>query len=1265
MAGNKTPEGQWHGKVEHRNAAGNLSKETSWLNGEQHGESTHYRENGGKALTQTHKNGQLHGKQIEYNENGEPKSEKHFVHGEQIGDAVEYHDNGPIKSKSQWDKDKEVGRINFDEEGRVKNKTGTLEDADITDAPEHSPHDISGDRENLPALLSPLQKQQNTALHQQHTFGDQSSYSSVEDPSDLLRPSDKVKQEIAKKGEVKVSTDDEGNKTRVHLDEDGKPKVTEVETDGRVTGRTIHNPDGSSHSFQFDKNGKPYQLAHHRADGSRSAVHNWDENGNITRSEFYGPDGPRGTLAKIGETQYDGGKPVADYHLKNNKPVGIYEYGDDHVGVPKDGGPTEPTFEDIEGRATRLDEEREAQGEGLNSSDPREALAARYNQYHRDGIITLTPDIDEEYIAHIRDNKDDYHYIKDGDDYTVFGIRDPETGKWEGTPKGQTPPKEIELPEDSPIPEKEFRALPDDLKPLAANLPPIDAPPKKLAQALEEFFNNLSSLDFSQEVAIGNALGALLASTDPATSVRLAYDGLLGAIGGMASGHLARNRRLKQLKRGKQPHVAGQVNPQSWLGKRTLRNTQNALDSVKDLKHPNMEDVLGDRTHWTPERHKKFQKQIDKLINTYDMDAASPLEKQALYQAALNKVLIHQRDMGAAEAGIYRPPTTPTEDHVGYAYQMYNLLGHMGGLPEKTINKYKKESLDWSAETLREVRRIMFAGGNLTAQDMGDSDKLGPQNQKDFASVVETAYQVGRELHKSESQVRKEFNKLIDNKEHRAKPRAGYAGRTEFDVPNPYEGEGVPEESLQAFLNMLDEEGEEAQQPAPADTENVISADEAGAPPEEAVEPEAAAPPEGVEPEAAAPPEEGVEPEAAVPPEEGVEPEAAAPPEEGVEPEAAAAPPEEGVEPEADVAIGDTIEAAGDVAKQNQEIEEARESRQKDLPKEIHTYDTHPTHKEWDASPDKRVYHWYGGEGINDIADLISASSPSTRKKLRAATLIIHENPKEGEPKFSLVMEDGKFTTATLGKLGLVEHVSKGTSFLRKLDPQAKKLVSDGGPHQAKFEELFGQPLEEFAERFASDSHFRNQAYRSGLLDAGLRDLKDYLEENTTWERPEKPGKRAKKQKPNVAAQDHIKEVSNAVTSDEGVTPSELQDAQDTISDATGIVHGEPLKIKEGTPKDVGSGDNVYHLQLEKEDADKSPDEQKEMVQAALSQHGSKIDSVTHVGDGLFFVEFKPNTPPAEVEEIADEEMLDKVLPMAARGEEPPVKAEPAYSFQL
>ena len=174
------------------------------------------------------------------------------------------------------------------------------------------------------------------ALHQQHTFDEHPHYSSVEDPNDLLGPSNKIINELKEKGEVEVSKDRDGNEIRTHLGEGGKPRVVESSVDGRIATRAIHNADGSIQTFALNKEGKPYRVSHARADGTLESSHELDNDGNLTRASFYGPGGYGN---QIGETLYEDGKPVADHHFENGNFVGTFKYGDDHVGVPKDGGP--------------------------------------------------------------------------------------------------------------------------------------------------------------------------------------------------------------------------------------------------------------------------------------------------------------------------------------------------------------------------------------------------------------------------------------------------------------------------------------------------------------------------------------------------------------------------------------------------------------------------------------------------------------------------------------------------------------------------------------------------------------------------------------------------------------------------------------------------------------------------------------------------------------------------------------------------------------
>ena len=512
-----------------------------------------------------------------------------------------------------------------------------------------------------------------------------------------------------------------------------------------------------------------FKVEHVDADGQLKSRHNFDNEGSPRAAEFYSEG------KKVGETHFsDDGRPVQDTHFdEKGVPSNTYKYEDDHVGIQTQEEVAPATSEDLSERLDRVDEHREKLAEDLDSKDASKAIASVLNLYHSNGgPFVLNPQDHQEYIDDIINNKDNFNYVKDGDNYKVFGVHDPETGTTVGTPPGHTPPKETEHPEGNPVPKETFEALPDNLKPLVADLPPLDAPPKRLAQALEKFFDELSALDFSNEIAVGSALGALLSSEDPASAIRLGFNGLLQAVDGMRAGHLQTKKNLERIKAKRgfegRPRAAGQVNPKSWLGKRTLKKTQDAMDAVKDLNHPNLNDVLGSREHWTPSRHRQFQRQMKQLTDAYAKDSDAPEEKLGRYQAVLNKILIQQRNMGAAEAGYYIPHTTPSEQDLMNTQNVYSLLAHMGGLSEKEVTNLTQEINNWSAQTLREVRRAAFAGMKQRADKMSFGE---------VAPILDTAHRIGKDLHDAEDKARKKFNSLIPDKTSRIKARGAYGGR--------------------------------------------------------------------------------------------------------------------------------------------------------------------------------------------------------------------------------------------------------------------------------------------------------------------------------------------------------------------------------------------------------------------------------------------------------------------------------------------------------
>ena len=97
---------------------------------------------------------------------------------------------------------------------------------------------------------------------------------------------------------------------------------------------------------------------------------------------------------------------------------------------------------------------------------------------------------------------------------------------------------------------------------------------------------------------------------------------------------------------------------------------------------------------------------------------------------------------------------------------------------------------------------------------------------------------------------------------------------------------------------------------------------------------------------------------------------------------------EEEIIPETDAAKADVLAAAGDVAKQNDEIEDIKTSRPEDLPTEVKNVKKHPAGKD--------THHWYGDEDLAGIADKIKGLTEKSKEQIQEGTLIINDNPKEG-----------------------------------------------------------------------------------------------------------------------------------------------------------------------------------------------------------------------------------------------------------------------------
>jgi len=232
------------------------------------------------------------------------------------------------------------------------------------------------------------------------------------------------------------------------------------------------------------------------------------------------------------------------------------------------------------------------------------------------------------------------------------------------------------------------------------------------------------------------------------------------------------------------------------------------------------------------------------------------------------------------------------------------------------------------------------------------------------------------------------------------------------------------------------------------------------------------------------------------------------------------------------------------------------------------------------------------------------------------------------------------------------------------------------------FEDAFGMPLDEYSEKYSKDAHFRNQQINSGEFDANLKSLRESLKE-MGWEPKGFPGKKSKAQESNAGAQNHVNGAVTEVFEETDATPGEVGEAQQLISDATGITHAEPVEIVQGSAEEVAEGDNVYQIDFsqdpEREKLNKQRPKTKkakanlekkkealnkkhaEQVQATLSKHGDAIESVTDVGDGIFVINISDRVSDDDKNKIIDVEDLEvwkqPSLKMAARGG--PSKVQP------
>ena len=1072
----------------------------SKVNGQKQGSSTITDENGNKLAVENHEKDRLQGTQeywnpetgtiaaktayrggkkwgpdVTYNTSGEADKFGYNLDDKPVGATYKFHPNGKPREVTALVDGKEAGTISWDKDGKFQAAGGVFEGR--TDDLADSPHTYEDYINNTPELVSMLpeesQKDVERALYAQTSFSDHSHIPGTDTLSHLTDVDDLEAK--VKEGEFTVEHDSGEQagtniETTTYSDGKGKP-VRRIEVHPEDTGTVIkqygtHGHTGPDAETTVEtevsingSTGNIYRAVEFWPNGNMKSEHRFSD-GKPLSSTHWNEDGTRAGKQHL---DADGNPNIDVHHIDGNE---SHAFKHDQGGV-LDGDEPQPMDPNSQAELDDIKEERkERLKELIVGDDFNAALGAGFERSHPDGgAYVLRNDIegDEDFIKEITENKENYNYTHEGGTYRLKGVRNPETGEWVGQAPGTTVQPDMEKPEDSPLSDESFEALPDELKPLVSKLPPAEAPPKHLAVALRNFLDSLRELDFSNEIALGTVIGNLLADVDPASAIQLAYGALLDIVPTMMSSQRDRKERMKKMEeeegRG-MPRLGGQVDPKSWGGKRILRNTKKTLTGAADIGHPNLTEVLGDTTHWTGKRHKRFQSEVDKLVKQYnakfpgDDDSSEGRAWKNAYQATLNKLLIHHRDMGGAEAGMYFPHTTPDESDMVAPHLMFNVIGKFGGVPEKQINRQKKEALNWSKETLAEFKRLVYVGERNLQVTSLDRD---PQALKD---LLDTAYQTAKELNDSEKKVLKTYTKVLksggwDVKWKNGKgPRDPYAGKKEFgldEVANPYQDKTISEESLREQMSRGKEDDDvPVRSPTSETSPEVVDKD-------------------------------------------------------GNVVDVATELGGKGVVKEGDPGAGDVedakfnvFEAAGGEAVNQRDLETVLTDEAEHFPSNHHVMGgNHPegsSKKHWGKGkgksrehikkPGQQIYHWYGDAGdINTIAQKLKGLSDHQKKKVLdpEATFVIHEDAQGDAPKFSLVANLGA-SKKLIETLGLSRRRSAGKSAL--FEPQGMAIneefigaVKGNDKLSADFKEKFGVDIEAAKEKYETDQHFRHQQH--------------------------------------------------------------------------------------------------------------------------------------------------------------------------------------------
>ena len=781
VVGATSNSGNKHGLHSHYDKNNQLIRQENFHEGKKHGDFKEYHpDTGEEAISGKFVHGRAHGLFTRKDREGNILSTQNFEHGKKYGDQVTFDSEGKIKDISHYsghpnDQKNEAGKITKDSiKDFPENKPFTTERADgkghvLSEHPDFDNH------------RNTKVNYDNHAIHPGH---------------EEIRHADGIHHSDIHKNDARLKnlTNQSSSPTSDFHFEEGDGIVHKGHfhkgTNTPAISNTFDAGGSKKYSNSYYKNGVIARHERVHTNGNRS-VHTFNKEGAADgKHEFYGPDGKLSHAV-----HYKNGTPLFGHTYDDSGNIAsTHTYSNGKVDSVQGESPESKAFKQnlsSQSEKTKIDH--------LNSDNAEDHIHHLLEQ--SGGPIILTKDSDhwKKYRAQIRQDPQKFNHTVDKDgNIHVHGVHVPSKG-WVGTARGEKITPAPKVGPNHPLGQQVVNSMPPQLRTPVANLPALNAPTRDKFEGLKDFLTDLAATDYRRSIALGRAMGHMIASKNPAAGVNMAFASVLNGIPSLAHDAYIniKKQQYRDLLRDKQR--ADRLDPAK---KETLKKTKDYIKEFGGMHH-DLEGVLGSTSHWSDQRHKEFHSSLDDLRKIYQEDLGSSpsdldkYEAEHHYGEVLDGLIQKHRLLGAAEAGYHLPQTKLSPGNLRETHKIINQVSFAGGVSEKEANRLKRESRKWSEQAHHGFRRSLQRGlahyaGNLT------DDKI--------KEVLATSMAHANYLAGAEEEARKLVNKRFDRKD---KKREKYSGPTSLDENNPYVDEKNRIKDLRSLISKRDKLGKE------------------------------------------------------------------------------------------------------------------------------------------------------------------------------------------------------------------------------------------------------------------------------------------------------------------------------------------------------------------------------------------------------------------------------------------------------------------------